>query len=876
MRTSTMSQYKLLLLILYLAELSATSTVVRQNVGTIFEPKPEPLLNGHTTSTMLLAIPYKIPEAPVTEVSLKDKMIQLTVPTLQDHTTGQLIQQAGEIDKLLDIADKEMNATLSNTRLFLANPINTNHRTIREALLGFLAPLFRGILGLATVEDVQQVMDQLTNIDSILNALAQQDKSAAILIDKITQRQDKFVKAYVQEKQTLEDTISAIGDSVNLWASNITRSLNRFSKHEQLQREKMQLIDDGLIILAARMNKLQALQRTNNALRMLSAGILTPDMISPTDLAAHLEDIDNHLKINYPGSKVAIKDLDYYYSQRLASYVYSTHHIYIHMEVIVQSTTSTFRVYQMTTLPMPINTQETPTIGLTQLKTDVQFIAVSRDNTEFIELTAAQMLSCTGNQVKICSKTTPRIHGHNPTCAVAIFLNMAQEAKVKCKFTVSPAALPPTHAIAISEDEYLVLTNSPSYFISCHGKSSETYPAQAYSVIGVPCGCTASVGTLALPNSRPVCNTTLSFHYLLPTINLPFLAALDQIHPTELDSTENLPNIPQINLTRTLSKLKETSPLDESTLLDLNPFAKTLLEDAENLDTTLESRHVESLLFKISKHPAAFLIPSIISAIATFLAIYALFKISKLAPAVAYLPAARAYRLMTDQPTHKILQITTTTQSNPTTTEEAHQPFLTIQETHTLIVALLLALIIYLSYRLAKYCKKLATAQCGISKTTKRTNPDINFKIYCGDTNYTFALRSIPHEFDEIISAAAPKYNELLVQSFPLPKVTISWDGPAVITTKKGSHNYQLPSVIHLRWKSRFRVLPALRTPGLTYALLLQNETGSNTVTMETLENKLENIIIDDQQTEENVDLITSFIRFMRRQPLPVMVETNA
>ena len=864
---------KPILLLVMMATSQAINYVptVRQNVGAIYEPLPEPLVNGHDTTTMLLVIPYHIPDPPETKSKIKDQVMALNYPTLHDdRSNSQILQQAEELDLLMNITETEINATIESVHLFLSNPIN-NHGRYRRAPFGFLAPLFRGAIGLATLDDVKGVMDQIKNIDGILEAFSKQDKEAAILIDSITDRQDKFMKTYINDKNIMDQTITTLGQSINLWALNMTTSLNSFANHENTQRRKIQILTDALTIIVARMNYLQALQRTTGALRMLSSGIMTADIVPPAELASHLNDLDMTLRLHSPGSKVAITDLDYYYSQRMMSYTYSESHIYIHLDIIVASTVSTFRVFQLVTTPVPINPEETPTKGVTQLITEVKFLAVSEDGSLFLELTNADMLTCPGEKIKICTKTSPRVHRHVPTCTVAIYLNKAKQVKDMCQFTISPLKRPISHAVAISQDEYLVTTNSPTYTVTCHGKPATTHKAQSHSIIGVPCLCTVNIDHYSLPNSRLPCNTTISFHYVLKTINLPFLSALNKIKESTPDSRADLPSFPKVNLSRTLDMLRKSSNIDESTLLDLNPFAKTLLDDASSLAKPLENRLIESYLYKIARHPAASIIPMILSIIATILATYTLFKVHRGSAVLAYMPAAKAYRFVTDKPMEEAFHSIFQKEATTAPMEQGPTPILTIQETHTLIIAILFTITIYSAYRLTKYLKSLATKHCGKGKVTKRTNPTVILKVYKGDTNFTFPLRPVPHEFDTILKASAPTYRDLIIKMYPLPRLLIEWNGPVVITTKKGESAYLLPETINLPWRARFSIIPALREPNLDYAMLLQNDITPVPVTMDHQESKLQNIIIDDQR--ENTNKFTEVLTMLTQPPTAVTSE---
>ena len=111
----------------------------------------------------------------------------------------------------------------------------------------------------------------------------------------------------------------------------------------------------------------------------------------------------------------------------------------------------------------------------------------------------------------------------------------------------------------------------------------------------------------------------------------------------------------------------------------------------------------------------------------------------------------------------------------------------------------------------------------------------------------------------------------MIIKMYPLPKLVFEWNGPVVITTKKGETAYLLPETINLPWRARFSIIPALREPNLDYAMLLQNDITPVPVTMDHQESKLQNIIIDDQR--ENTNKFTEVLTMLTQPPTAVTSE---
>ena len=155
-----------------------------------------------------------------------------------------------------------------------------------------------------------------------------------------------------------------------------------------------------------------------------------------------------------------------------------------------------------------------PSTGTTRLITDIDFLAVNEAKTLFLEMTSADLLTCHGNILKVCSKTIPRIRSDSPTCHIAAYRDDQIGISKLCKFHIQPLKQITTRATAISRDKYLITTNKDIYYVICQHKTPIERKAIAYSIVGVPCLCHLQFDGLYLPNTKIPCNSTVSTHFL--------------------------------------------------------------------------------------------------------------------------------------------------------------------------------------------------------------------------------------------------------------------------------------------------------------------------------------------------------------------------
>ena len=797
--------------------ITSSQQVVRQNIGLIFEQLPGQLITGHDNHQLILAVPYTLPSIPHQKPPIYNVIRNLQLPSLsaRDNNDAKLLQQAADLDRLIGNIDTNIINTMKNIMHFLSDPINTRPK---RAILAFLGELFKSVFGLATVRDMDSIINVINHLDAKIGTLADTNVETARGLHKVNQRHQEFLDVYIKEQDAIQEALLNITYSIDSWSDDFTTTLSSLHVEHDRKAAQTAVISAQTVVLLTRLAYQQGLAKIENSLRLLSTGILAPDMIRPTDLADKLNALNTQLKINNPGSEVTIIDTAYYYSQPVALYTYSRTHLYIHINIIISATDSAFNLYQIISTDVPINTENTTSIGSTKLHTENTFLAVNEAETLYLEMTNSDLLTCTGQILKVCSRTIPRIRSDRPTCLIAAFTNSQAEIARLCTFQIHPLKPITTRAIAIDKDKYLITTNQEYYHVICQSKTPITKRASAYSVVGVPCNCHLQFDGLYLPNTNIPCNKSTSTHFLMHAANIPVIMALS--HNTSITpSSLHIEPIHMSHLhTQAIVKaIAHMHDLPQDVTMDLTPFTTKILSDAEAADITLhtplQTTTVQDNIHKFFADSTwNYIIPilSIINAVITVVLIFKVMgrqAIFTAIPQVAAKPFNISWKLL------------------PTQTKSTQKPTVHLNQyidAENIFTLLTIAISIYGAIKIFLYIKNKITSHCGKTNYNRKTNPTVTLKIYSTSINYTIPLVSLPHEMDAIQKGFTPHLVAMDTKSFPLPRINMTWSGPLTFNIHGEQQMFYLPNHIILPQKAIFTIIPALKKKDSTTALILK------------------------------------------------------
>ena len=797
-----------------------STPVVRQNVGVIYEQLPGQIITGHDNHQIILAVPYTIPELPSPKPPILNTIRKLQIATIgpKDSADARLLQQAADLDTLIHNIDANILITMKNILHFLSDPINNRPK---RAIFAFLGELFKTVFGLATTKDIDSILNIIQQLDSRIGTLADVNVKTAQGLHDVTQQQQAFIDTYIKDQDAIDEALLNITSSIDSWSDDFSTTLTSLQDEQDRHAAQSAIISAQTVVLLTRLAYHQGLAKIENSLRLLSTGTLAPDMIRPTELADKLQQLDVQLKVTNAGSEVTVMDTAYYYSQPVALYTYSRTHLYIHLNIIISSTDSAFNLFQIITTDVPINTEDTNSTGSTKIISTTDFLAVNEAETLYMEMSNADLHTCHGQILKVCTRTIPRIRSDNPTCHMATFKNDHDGITRLCAFHIQPLKPLRTHAIALDKNKYLVTTTEQFYHIICQHKTPTRRVATAYAVIGVPCQCHLQFDGLYLPNTQIPCNSSTSTHFLMHTANMPIITALASSHRDILpDSLHHTPiHLPPLHTNAVLKTLSPLHTLPKDVTMDLIPFTNIILEEAnhanKDLHRPLSIVPVSNSVVGFFTHSAWIYITPILTIINSIVIVAVMFKILGRQAIFTALPTASAKSLnitWKHVPQPEVI--------SPTTKVNHHiDQYIDAENIVTIII---IALVIYLALKLAKTIKRKFNEHFGLTNSSRKTNPTITLKIYNGHNNHTIPLLSVPYEMDLIKHDITPDLTAITPSSCPYPRITMAWSGPLTLDVNKTTKTFYLPNHLVLPLKSRFSIIPALKDPTTTTALILK------------------------------------------------------
>ena len=808
------------LVCLLLGQDTHASPVVRQNVGVIYEQLPGQVISGHDTHQMILAIPYTIPDIPAPKPPIYGTIKKLQITTLgpKDSQDARFLQQAADLDTLVQNIDINIAVTMKNIIHFLQDPINNRPK---RAVFAFLGELFKSVFGLATTKDINAILNVIQQLDSKIGTLADVNVKTAHGLHDVTQQYQDFIDTYIKEQNAMDQALLNITESVDLWSDDFSTTLTTLQDSQDSQATQAGIISAQTVVLLARLAYHQGLTKIETSLRLLSTGTLAPDLVNPTELARKILDLDTKLKTTSAGSEVTVMDTAYYYSQPVALYTYTRTHLYIHLSIIISSTDSAFNLFQIITTDVPINTEDTNGTGSTRIVSSIDFLAVNEEETLYMEMTNADLHTCHGQILKVCSRTIPRIRSDRPTCHMATFKNDHDSMSRLCTFHIQPLKPIKTQAIALDKDKYLVTSNEPVYHIICQHQTPTSRVASAYAVVGVPCQCHLQFDGLYLPNTKIPCNSSSSTHYIMHTVNMPIITALAASHEDILPNSLHLHPIrlPPLHTAAVIKTLSPLNKLPKDVTMDLIPFTDVILEEATRASDILHKPLDENTqrygAASFFGHFAWTYITPILTVINTIVIVIVIVKVLGRQAIFTALPMASAKSFNI---TWKHIPITQ--QIPPTEAKIDHlDQYIDPENVLTVII---LAMAIYFGVKIVKSIKNKISKHFGLTHPSKKTNPTVTLKIYNGHNNHTIQLISVPYEIDVIKLGTTPDLTHITSSSCPYPRLRMTWSGPLTLVVRKDTKTFFLPNHIVLPLKARFSIIPALNDPTTTVALVLK------------------------------------------------------
>ena len=266
-----------------------------------------------------------------------------------------------------------------------------------------------------------------------------------------------------------------------------------------------------------------------NGVTQLLHNQLSPSIISLRELARILSDVDVALsEMNVP-FRVAQKSAQWYYSHSKVISLYSDHSLYIsfNIPIVPQNSDEEYELYRVHRFPVPVQKDSTV---LTRLLTDVDYIAVSKDRSRYLEISHQELSSCSDHDLRYqCPLMRATKPSHEPSCLMTLFKKELDDVPSVCNFEAFERREKYSEVLEINPGTVLIVNITDIVALNSD-RSQARYDGCSYCIIAdIKCGTSLLLDDQILPPRITGCGRVGE----MTTIDLPNFAIFQRFHSVE-------------------------------------------------------------------------------------------------------------------------------------------------------------------------------------------------------------------------------------------------------------------------------------------------------------------------------------------------------
>ena len=480
-------------------------------------------------------------------------------------------------------------ATQQGIATLLHSPINLDNagRNAR-APLEFVSSISKSLFGIARQKDVDKVKNTVNAIIRHVDAKGKFVDTEFGLIHKAINTTAETIKTIQDEiigSQALIVQLHKAMESIGKQSIKQARTIEQaVSIIKQIGTYVADVVERKAFVLARLETTAISLNSFLSGVSSLMQGYLSPAILPPFDLQTTLDRAAKHIPLKYPGFTLLHQDLAFYFNHHLASFMYTDEQLIIHVMAPFSKEEAIFDIYRVFSYPIPIHPAETESLGYTQVKDLPEYIAVNAARNTYVELSQAQMSTCTDTDLISCPFDHVFVTRPYFTCAAVILFNQDDQFEDTCNTAVVTHSPVPNNIIPLTQGSYLITTHTSMYKIACPGFSIQSFPARAYAQVSVPCGCSLHVAEMMVTPPVSDCDKNLTSFETLHPINYPvFLSFGFKPHQfSSLNISETPVKLDVPNITEYVTKFKDLSRKAKQGTLDLETVSEAIRSDRES------------------------------------------------------------------------------------------------------------------------------------------------------------------------------------------------------------------------------------------------------------------------------------------------------
>ena len=406
----------------------------------------------------------------------------------------------------------QQNHLLQMTRQIVqANPVTQVPRSrSKRAILPFIGSLSHTLFGTATSKEVERLKSHIMSLEDREVTMASTfEKYSDDLSSFMTITNDRLSSF----TDNIEDNHNAILKMTGLF-SNIAHTVEdnlKFSVH---------LIKDIYLAMALQENLLEFVHGIESLINLE----LSPFLIPISNMKTIIDHINSQLRNSH--SDLYIKDMSAHeiYSDPKFHWTFTNSSIFITHYFPLTSAISHLTVYNVRTIPVPLDGNSSHVTVLTEMP---PFIAFSNDqhyHTYFDKFPG----SIHSNYIDASIISVPLFPMAQASCLTALFFEHRQAVKDLCLYKVKTDSISPS--IQYVENSRYLIANTTEIFLNCPTGRKRQVGCQFW-IMTIPCQC----------------DVTTANTYFPPRLNDCYENEISVLHPVNLAVLMHLKELSQLN-----------------------------------------------------------------------------------------------------------------------------------------------------------------------------------------------------------------------------------------------------------------------------------------------------------------------------------------
>lgn len=408
----------------------------------------------------------------------------------------------------INIIQQETRAKIAHLFTFIQShiPIINIKKKSKRALLPFIGSLSKSFFGTATMDDVNLLASHLNALQKqsikMANALSQHGSHLSSYMTTSNRRMDNIQFEVMKNYYAIGNITKNFQSTI----TNIETHILDLTNLLNMQSYKASSISSEVNTVIS-------------SLQSLIEGKLTPVLIPIYSLHKTIQDINHILATNYSRFTLVNKEPQWYYQHATFHFGtdIDTNSIYITIKFPVSPEKEPLKLYEIISLPVPINATSSHATMLLNLP---QYLAITSHQQYYVTMEKADLATCKKHGTYLCSFNKALTPVTQMSCVMGLFANDKSVVNKFCDFRFMENHLSPT-AIELSATSVLIY-NSFNLVIDCP-KYQDIKHGCSMCVMTLPCQCSITTKHWYFPPRLVKCHKQLNKTEVFHPINLALL-----------------------------------------------------------------------------------------------------------------------------------------------------------------------------------------------------------------------------------------------------------------------------------------------------------------------------------------------------------------